>query len=723
MVYAGVFVCLVVGLLILPREVAQWAFIGAILVSWRVVASERNLHREFRVPAISRLPAWVRYSLEIAFVLLVIVTFSAHLWDWSPEMGIHGQEISYLANSGLISGAVFQRTGTLPLWNPLMGTGEPLVEGPFSFVLNPIMLAPFMWLPALQAIKLSVLIHLLLAGIGGWVLGYTLRFHTAGRLMLACLLAGNGSFTGAIGGGVYQMGLSQAYVIWVYASLFGMLYRPSRAYAGLLVISATLLISAGTFWYALPTALGCLIITAFAIIRRDEAKKWRVDGVMFRRVAWAGVLILGLSAARWLPALVNNAYLNHPREGFVRPLTWGDLLGSYGKSFIPYVANIGIEFHYILPPLFALLICALMLSLWRGFSHLPALTVSRARLLTVSIALIALFSVWGYGDLPLIRALYARFDLLSHWRILERMLAAATPFIALILALLFDDTITLLRRHSATNILRMIGVVVVIVVGVVATVDVLGNFKRTIGISPENSFNRAPLLALREAHPDGILSVATDNFFDYLPFYDTLTRADFANPDIRVQALPSTIGNRYTMQLLPRYALGITPEYVAYLREVGYRPTDYVHPLYGADVLWEHDNAPEYAFVTPVHQVAVLRRLGRDVTDPVSSYSHHFDSIEVRVPNSYDDRVLVVQETAYPGWTVTIDGQSAQLEVIGTFLGVRLPTRTPTDAPTLVEFHYRPRWFYIGAIVTLFSAGVLAAYLLRVDRFFSRDDA
>ncbi|MEQ8676235.1 MAG: hypothetical protein RLP44_19620 [Aggregatilineales bacterium] len=723
-VYTLIVVGLVGVLLILPREAAQWVFIGAILVSWRVVGTDHHLHRALRLPNVPPLPTWLRYSLEIVVVLVIIGYFSRHLWDWSPESGVLGQEISYLANSGLTAGAVFQRSGTIPLWNPLMANGEPLIEGPFSFVLNPLMLAPFLWLPALQAVKFSVLAHLLLAGVGGWMLGYTLKYRVAGRLLLACLLCGNGSMNGAIGGGLFQMGLSQAYVIWVYAGLFGTLYRYSRAYVGVLVISAMLLISAGTFWYALPTALACMVIIPFALVQRDEHGKWRVNGMIFRRIGLASLLILGLSAARWLPTIINSAYIDHPRESFTYVLNIPDMVKGYFSADFTDWHQVSIEYHYIVPALFAGVTVLLLLSLWRGFDRLPALTVPRLRLIVPSVLLILLFTIWAYADIPLIRALYARIDLLSHWRILGRMMAAATPFIAVLCVLAFEDALSLLAKHSTTNFWRGLAMIALVIFAAFSAADVLRNIQRTTRIVPvqAESTNRVPIYTLRQATPSGMLVVNTLSFHDYFAFYETLTRAYNGNPDIRIRSMPATLGNRYSMQLPPRYVLVYDERNRSIQQSWGYQPVSLTDS--GADTgLWENPDAPDYTFIIPIHRSADLSRVGREATTAVLEFSHHFDRIRIVAPNSRDDTVLVAQETAYPGWTVMVDGQPAQLEVVGSFIGVRLPNKDENAPPTIVEFRYRPRWLTISALITLFSAGVLAAFLLRVERLISRDDA
>jgi uncharacterized membrane protein YfhO len=76
--------------------------------------------------------------------------------------------------------------------------------------------------------------------------------------------------------------------------------------------------------------------------------------------------------------------------------------------------------------------------------------------------------------------------------------------------------------------------------------------------------------------------------------------------------------------------------------------------------------------------------------------------------------VLVVGETAYPGWEVSVNGESAPLESVGGLMGVTLPDQL--TGTTQVIFSYRPYWLYVGGVITLMSALVFATYLLQLDR-------
>jgi uncharacterized membrane protein YfhO len=76
-----------------------------------------------------------------------------------------------------------------------------------------------------------------------------------------------------------------------------------------------------------------------------------------------------------------------------------------------------------------------------------------------------------------------------------------------------------------------------------------------------------------------------------------------------------------------------------------------------------------------------------------------------------EDQVLVVQETAYPGWRVHVNGELAALQSLGGLLAVTLPG----DGPAEIVFSYLPLWFYIGCLITVLSVLVTTVFLLRLD--------
>lgn len=74
------------------------------------------------------------------------------------------------------------------------------------------------------------------------------------------------------------------------------------------------------------------------------------------------------------------------------------------------------------------------------------------------------------------------------------------------------------------------------------------------------------------------------------------------------------------------------------------------------------------------------------------------------VPSS-PNPLLVISELALPGWSVTIDGRPVEIELVdGWLLGVRIPP----ERTVRIDAAYRPPGLYVGAVVSLLCAAVLA---------------
>ncbi len=741
--YRRVFgILLVLGVLalpILPAPANALVLIGLIGGAAALLATDKTLLRDLTwgravaLPVV-RVRTRVQHAVEIGVVLIILLLSTTSLQDWSPEMRIAGPEFSYLINSGAIAARVYELSGAIPLWNPFMARGEPLLESPFGFVLNPIMTLPIFWFGAVQGTKLAVLLHIGIMGIGGWLMAYALKLRAPSRILSALLLGGAGGMAGAIGYGFYQMSLSQAYVPWIYAGLFGILYTQRRRWVAVLVAAAALLIFAGTFWYVLPTAISCALIALFGLVRRDE-KGWYFNLGALTRLIWAGALVIGVSAVRFIPQWVNHDMIAHPRNALD---TYVDFFTVATPYFVPEVPkpfeNIAMHYQYIMPPAFALLLLAL-----RGWALFRRDKPKRAvgygaRIVLPGALLIILFTVWAQEGTPFLRWLYGLIPTLGEWRFLGRMLAASLPWFAIIAAIWLDDLLIAFGRalrapdgRPAVPI-RLGGLVAAAAVSVsligasAAGLDIVRNWGRIAGVEPTFTFERPLVYYLRERFPNRFLQVWTGGFFVYLPFYEMLARASFGNPDYRPDPVEPTIGTREAMRFPPEFGVGVDGFFMNWVISNGFRVIpETIEMFAGAEWVWEQPDAPSYVFA--VHYNDLMGRttpLTRYEALPIDTYSHHIDWIRVTLGDYTPGFILVAQEVAFPGWEVEINGQPAQLESVGGLIGVRLPDKAPGSPPTEVIFRYAPRLLYASGWLTTASVGVFAVYALRLDRFMRR---
>ena len=647
------------------------------------------------LPAIHLPPISARW-IKIGEVLLVVACLYFLTANLRNPGRLNGREFSYLVNSGAVAASIFEKTGAIPLWNPLIGQGEPLVENPFSFVLNPLMTVPSLTLGVVDGTRVSALLHVMLLGLGGWCLGNILHLAAPGRLLLALLIGGSGSVAGQLSQGFYQMALSQAYVPWVLAGVVGTLNTRERWPVGVLVVASTLMIFAGTFWYVLPAAISAGVVVLFYIVRWEG--RLRLDMAAIRRLALAGVFILALAAVRLLPQYIHRDTIWHPAERLTETRNILSLLRWFFFPISDY-DDFALYYHFFIPPGFALLVVTVRLLYWRD----PL----RWRLVLPALLLIAFYTIWATNS-TFTHWLYREFPLLYQWRFPVRMLAAVGPWIVLLVALWFDEALRFTLRRL--NLLRL-GLAAMLVIAATSTVfTVLANWD-WIGVGPQRSLNREPLINLRQENPSAFLTVGTEGFFDYMPFYDTLVRASFGNPDYRPLGQPSTLITA-ELDLLPRYAIAYEDEDREPLIDAGYQP--------GPDrILWEHPTAPTYAFTTASDSLW-NEDFSRADTTPIHSYSHHMDRIEIRLGSYRQGHVLVVQETSYPGWRVTVNGEDTPIESVDGVIGVLLPRDPNLRGPLHIVFSYRPIWLYAGGFITVLAAVVFSGYLLGADRVLLR---
>ena len=125
------------------------------------------------------------YAAEWLLVIGLAVFAARNLLQMGPDLRVRGQEFSYLIGSGAVADVIYDATGGIPLWNSWMGRGEPLLENSFSYVNNPFMFFPVLAWGMYDGAKIAAVLHAVIAGLGGWLLGYVIGLKTGGRLLAA----------------------------------------------------------------------------------------------------------------------------------------------------------------------------------------------------------------------------------------------------------------------------------------------------------------------------------------------------------------------------------------------------------------------------------------------------------------------------------------------------------------------------------------------------------
>ncbi|HRE47629.1 MAG TPA: hypothetical protein PLD47_07890, partial [Aggregatilineales bacterium] len=637
---------------------------------------------------------------------------------------------------------VFRESGSITLWNPFIGWGEPMIENLASQALSPLLIYPVFWFGPVQGGKVALIIAILMMGWGGWLIGRVLRLGWGGRLLAGALVAGSGSIVTQFGHGFVHLAFGQVYVPYVVAGLIGTLYLQKRWCVVMLALAAALMPFTGALWYALPMALVALVVVPFALIQRDpQRKQFFIDIPMLQRVVLAGVFAVGLYAIKILS--IQKWLVYHPNNWANPGSTFLEIINTYVAPYTPKpdFDDQWINYHYVIPLLFVI-----GLLIVRALIVHPADDSRRGiwRVIVPSAFMIFVLTFWAQGDIQAVRDIYQLIPALEDWKNSGRVGAAATPLIIMIAAIWFDDVVVVLSRWArglrldpATLLpiarlkarlalppsLARGTLVVATAAMLLASLDVMANWERLVYRSYINEYARDEQLGmdfLRTLRPNQMLSTLTQGWITHFSFVNNLGRTTHGDATIFTMGMPSTIGFDSSMTISPEYAVGANLSYVGWLTANGYIPIANAPDYNGTPTLWYNPESPPYAFWIERWKLTdrsweVVRR--GDVT-PIT-YFHHMDSIDLFIDGAYPpNSVVVALETAHPGWFVEVNGQRAQLESIGGRLGVLLPNgRAPGGGtPTHIRFYYAPTGLVIGGVILILTAFACIVYLLKVER-------
>lgn len=673
--------------------------------------------RHLKTPSLEPLRLW-QALLELSLIALVAWLATSFLHDFSDQVQLSGVDTVQLTRAADFAGQFLRESGKIPLWNPFIGNGEPMLEATQSFILNPLMSLPIMLLGAKPGVLVVVILHAIIFGWGGWVWGRVMGFSAAGRLLMGGLLVSSGSFTGAISHGVFQLAMSQAYVPNVYAGLIAMLFLPGQRWGLTLFVTATaLLIFSGSFWYVLPTAFGCALLAGLALLRVDRRVP-RIDGWRFRRLLLAGVLVLGVAAVRLLT--VNRELLLHPQLNYDIQLSYTQVLTNY---FDPgYTLDKGQWFavyHYVVPLTLMLGVTTVTLVLWRRAGRA---LVGGWRVLLAGVTIIAVMSFFGTGPTLSVMAVYEAIPFLKDWRQPGRMAAVSSIWVVMLVAWGFDLIgrfgWALVRQPQITRkVIGAGGLVALGLGGAAGVIQVSDNWFQSVALIPTRDWYRQQVeatYALRDLYPHQMIALHT-GWIEHYALNETRIRHPYGDNEVFTTGLPPTIGGEQ-FEYWEEFAYGDTSDSGngTFLRENGWVEMDNVPTIPDIGAILDYNpEALPYAYVVPEQTLLdrMNQRLVRSQTRAVS-YFHRIDEVELDVENTGDGNVLVAQETAYPGWSVMVNGVELPIESVHRRIAVRLPANL--DSATVI-FRYQPVRLYMGGLISFLSIVLLGLYALRLD--------
>ena len=687
-------------------------------------------------------------TVEMSLVIIAALAMTLPFWRPDPTTQLDGIEAQWLTSSAYVATETLHAEGYLPLWNPYNEKGEPLLDNPFSFVLNPVSMGPSLLLgDARQGIKTSVALYAVVAGMGGWFLGRMLGLSTFGRLLLAAMMIGKGNMVAMIGTGYYQLGVQQAYIPWIVGAAVALVRLPGRRWPLVsLAVALTLQFWAGNIWYSLPMVISVGAVVFLWRYGPDDSDETalaprRLPTLL--RLGGATLLTIGLSAASLLPIFLKRAYIGGHKPLIdagetmpTIPTLWQfvapTLTTFYEVPGLPEWFKPQFHYSFVVTWWFLLLIFVVIPPLW-PLTGRGRIAGSR-RLMLISLALLAVFTVWGLGGLQPFRWMYNNLPGIGRWRWVGRALGAASFWLAVLVALRADALWTALTNADGQSyrLPRWLAyplVVVVVGAGAGTMAHSLKTWELFDGVDDDVYDLRAACVDwLEMTFDDPLVSVYQVDYKNVRRYYERGVRIFPIEADYF--AIPVAYGYNDINLLTdssPRYAIPGDGRSLASAQGRGYRYLDGSPPAYGNSGGEDTEVPPcammkasalPYAFITSPDHI-------RDNNDglqvnaveiPVLQRTN--DQINVLARPSEDYEVsVVVSEVAYPGWRAYVDGQRVRLDPVGGYLGVSFP-RSNADQVIAVRFTYRPTSFVIGAWTTLLTCVFCIGYLLRLDRWW-----
>jgi hypothetical protein len=228
----------------------------------------------------------------------------------------------------------------------------------------------------------------------------------------------------------------------------------------------------------------------------------------------------------------------------------------------------------------------------------------------------------------------------------------------------------------------------------------------------------ACLAWLRAQYPDSMLSVQRRDYSYMGPFLDHQIRSARVAADYLLLGTTSVFPGLDLMPTMAQFYLPAWDEDMNWLQAQGYVPLQGAPPLdYDASrpCIWIKPDALPLAFSLPLAAMpAASAGLTANDVRPASAFARTGEHIWMQVmPESAQEVVAITQDIAYPGWTVSIDGQPATVISAGRLLGVIVP---PGSTPVQIAFSYTAPLLRLGGWITLATSVFCAGYVLQAER-------
>ncbi len=256
--------------------------------------------------------------LEIGLLVGWTWLFAGGLLDFSSNALPFGSELTNETSSNW-AWDDFKDCGLCSLWNGYQNGGFPTLADPMTPVLHPILAAPALLFGALNGIKATLWLALLVGGIGQWWISRELGLGVIARLWSGAITISSGNLAGRIDGGVVAMLVSTAAYIILLATLCRFMKHPSRRSAALLGLAGGGFLISGQQYLQMGALMLSPLLLLFAWTQRKRLGTYVLFGMSAASIALLTSSLFWLSISGYFGKLQKY---QDPAFTRAQPMKW-----------------------------------------------------------------------------------------------------------------------------------------------------------------------------------------------------------------------------------------------------------------------------------------------------------------------------------------------------------------------------------------------------------------
>jgi hypothetical protein len=661
--------------------------------------------------------------LDILVILAVTVLYAYPLLIFYPGLGLPGRE--YQAHVGTVALLNQWLSGEInfPLWNPVIGTGRSLIADPFLFFFNPFLSLPMALFGIINGSKIAVVMNFFIAGVGMWFVAKELKFGRLTRLWCSLLYMMAGAIPAHLSAGHIQLTFALGWLPWSIAGLLWVINRSSLLSILFASLAQALFFFAGNLYYQIY-AFFCLLILGFGFA--FDWKSFHFKREVAKRISMTAILSVGLISIQLLPLLASNSdvrnlggYLPDESEyfGSQRP---EDAILNYFVSDLDFYRSTSLDkapfpqesYRYIGVIPFLLLL--FLVPTFRRGHHKEIILLGLCFLLMLA---------WASIRYSFVKYIYDLLPFLNQFRWPGRALSVGALFLILVSAFGLEYIWTSLRSkkpfinfHSDPNTTGE----TTHTYSIFSVLLVMALFLAMRHVY----LNNQELIYLEKAYEPEIkvgLSMLSDNDSSGTSVYTSHAIAiksaldvyelNLRSPTIVDGWIPSDspllLGNPEAIKLEPKYWLNWDSE------EIDHSGHNLLAAI-GSMQIWQEPDTYPYAFLVPIQDLLAADQILPKDVQPVDEVQRVGTNRVVVEADADPESVLIISESWFSGWKVSVDESPAELLSVSNLLAVQLSPGTHH-----IEFKYAPAAFTVGAIISgLTLLLMLLAFMREGAKFY-----